>query len=862
MQLSKLWLACALASSMAITGCSDSNSSSGDDVKKVDPPVEESPQSPETPEEPAITTSFNVTVVEPNLGDANLVRSFAALTAQNTDLDRANFAVTVVDTAGNVIEVVELTSDNLIKNSDGSWTIVLPGNPQLNCLVVVDLNKPIVITPQQPLPPGVVFVPTVSSELEVSIESTAAYQAFLDSLADDQTFADLGFDITDAESLALVEQLLVQVQDAYDGLINSRAFDPQAFTSVDDVLERIEQQIATIVEQEVANAQNPSDSQLADALAASQSLYEFEGQLPGSPSYARLNETGEVRFTRNDREELPRFGPQAASTTPLFTESSYQNNNEGHLLLTANGWEQLADWVKTEAQEDGSIIVTDLGIDTYKEQYTAARAIELNGRNISDFLSIDPDTQLTGFVMQEGAEFGDGAIAYQLAERTLPEETALLFCDAPEECEPLFIPPTNIGEPSIPEPPVAVLMADQTSGNLFEQRLLKEAAAEEFGDLVAIPLGTDGPGPLSTVIAVELLTNNEVKFHTVTVEFDPSVEGPVTPVLAELATGSWQYRELAVLSEDEQVLTFELPAVVRQALQDKVEVDFRNGPFASEPALENYPEGTQYLIAEYNGELVSGSYTPAGTNVATSGYIFNQAAGEAIVNAFDEAQLSDLPLINDLALYAQSGFGLLLQQALLCEPASFSRNPISERTFTIVNNYCRALQRSAIDTIAAQEDNSSLPDVMRNAEVEEFIRTEQVSGQSWYYGFAFDSRIQQLTFNADGSLSVAEVIDGGNTQETGITATWTLENGKLHVVANIPAIGDDEAYTLTRVIELLLVSEVGIDGVLTEVFFFHELLNDSSAEGQDGEGLLIPAVGSLSLTGLREFQRQLPPLPQ
>ena len=353
-----------------------------------------------------------------------------------------------------------------------------------------------------------------------------------------------------------------------------------------------------------------------------------------------------------------------------------------------------------------------------------------------------------------------------------------------------------------------------------------------------------------------------MKFYAVTFADDPSAEEPVTPTLTEVATGNWQYRELAGLNEGDQIVTFELPAAVREVLQDKVLFEFEDGPYGTpESALDNYPAGVQYLIAEYNDELVQGSYAVSGSAIKQSGYVFNQVAGEAIVAAFDSGQVEDLPLIRRLAASAQSGIRLRPAQALLCEPASFNRNSIGQRTFTIVNNYCRAIQRSAVEVIAAQQDDLLLPEVARNAEVEEFIRTEQVSDQSWYYGFAFDSRIQQLTFNEGGSLSVADVDREGATQDSGITGSWTLENGKLHVVANIPAIGDQEASTLTRIIELMWVSEVDVEGVQTEVFVLHELLNYSSDEEQDAEqsakGRLIPAMGSPSLNGLRQLQNQL-----
>lgn len=872
MQLSQLWLACALASSIAMTGCGGNSSNNGpsapakqdetpvtdapeaespeapgDDTPVTDTPVTDTPVTPappvtEEPEvpDPVVTTSFNVTVIAPNLRADNSVQPVAVFSAQSNSLAPENFAVTVVDTSGKVVEVVELTSDNLIRNDDGSWTIVLPGNPQLNCLVVVDLNKPIVITPQQPLPPEVIFAPTVAAELEVSIESTAAYQAFLDLLADDQSFADLGFDITDAESLALVEQLLAQIQETYARLIDSGSFDPQAFSSVDDVLARIEAQVATIVEQEIASSQNTSDSQLADALAASQSLYEFEGQLPDSPAYAKLNETEEVRFNL---------------TGSSFEIERYQDN-DGNLLLTADGWEQLADWVKTEAQDNGSVIITDENIAAFKEQYSAARAVDLNGRNISDFLSIDPDTQLTGFMMKSGDIFPEGAVAYQLTEGTVLNDSAKLFCNDPNDCELLLITSYDFLLPETPAEPGDEATSELTPANLFEEQLVQAEAATSVAELTAFSIGRSFSGPETTEVVAEVVADQTVKFHQITATFETDLEVPDF-TLTELASGSWSFRALDGLEDGQQVLTFELPAVVRDALEKNIPPTAP--PFAQERVLDNYPEGTLYLIAEYNGRLVPGSYTPAGTNIATSGYVFNETAGEAIVTSFDEVQLGDLPLIRSLADSVQNGFFFRPAQALLCEPVSFRRNLISQRTFTIVNDYCRALQRSALEAVTKFDGDLTVPEVIRNAEVEEFIRPEQVSGQSWYYGLPFDPRrVQQLTFNIDGSLSVAEVVADG-TQETGITGSWTLENGKLNVVANIPATGDDdEAFTLTRIIELLVSTEVAVEDVQTEVFFFHELLSNSAEEGDEGEDeLLVPAIGSPSLNGLREFQSRL-----
>lgn len=341
-------------------------------------------------------TTFNVRITPPQLDTgSNLTkpgRSAAAKKSAQEALSLNQLAVVVVDLAGNVVNTIPLNSSNSTQNADGSWSIRVPGFPQLDCIVIADLNGPItVFAPgNNVFDSGYLFAPTTGEDLDVSLASTAAYQNFVDSLGGEGTFADLGLDVTDPTQVAALDALIKTIQEVLED---------QAFigaTSIAEALSQVQTQVQNIVKVEADNIKAPAETSLA-ASAEAGDIYWFESFQANEIYYGRLS--------RNKAEgEFEYDGDQ-------FVPIDYEDY--GDLVLQNGAWVVSADRFRISAlNADGSITLSD---ETGPAQTNVkpTQSINLANRNIANFFFAYGDTRGMTSSLDPNANFAAGSVVYR-----------------------------------------------------------------------------------------------------------------------------------------------------------------------------------------------------------------------------------------------------------------------------------------------------------------------------------------------------------------------------------------------------------------------------------------------------------------
>jgi hypothetical protein len=115
------------------------------------------------------------------------------LSEKKSTLAVENFAVVIVDLAGNVLEKLTLNEGDIKKNTDGTWIVTLPGKQRTDRLIVVDLIKPNTLTIASSIhQDGLVFTPTSDTRVNLTAGTTVAYKHFIEALGGVGYFADAG----------------------------------------------------------------------------------------------------------------------------------------------------------------------------------------------------------------------------------------------------------------------------------------------------------------------------------------------------------------------------------------------------------------------------------------------------------------------------------------------------------------------------------------------------------------------------------------------------------------------------------------------------------------------------------------------
>ena len=517
------------------------------------------------------------------------------------DLNAGNFAVTVVDTAGNIVEIVELTAENISKNPDGTWEITVPGDPRLDCLIVVDINSPITLSIGSPLPDDALFTPTTRADIEVDIATTAAYQNFLETLDDEATFASLGFDKDDPEALASVETMIADVQETYQELIDN-GLSPSSFTNVEDLLADIDATVEAIVQVAIDDVQNQvADATLADLFASNGTgLFWYEFEEDGDET---TFEKGQLAAP--DTDDIYELDTATFASVGWGTAESYSGTPDDSFVLTANGWTQSADFSSSAANSDGSVTLTDMAIDSAALTLTATSIVNLEGLNIRERISTNSETALLTDALSETAVFSAGAKAYKITVATVNTSYSLWF-EAPEagECWGSIAPANIVGNCERAE-----LVGPNSQPTLSALSELQSdsagTAAEQDINGVAVSWSDDA------VIIAELVTGGSANFYRHI--WDGSS-------YTKLASGTWA----TVTVEGQELITLAIP----EAVQDEGDLDDDEGTF---------------IFAVQNGLVRIGNYNAAG-EIINDETVFNQQADTDLTDAIDSTALATLGL--------------------------------------------------------------------------------------------------------------------------------------------------------------------------------------------------------------------------
>ena len=586
------------AAAIITTGCGGGGSSHSD-APTTTPPVDDATSS----------TTYSIAVSAPD----SLISAIhptlpqqiqhwlttPAYALDGDDLDASNFAVTVVDTAGNIVEIVELTAENISKNPDGTWEISVPGDPRLDCLIVVDIDSPIEIAVGGTLPGDALFTPTTTADLAIDIASTAAYQNFLETLDDESSFAAQGFATSDAAALAAVETLIADVQETYQELIDS-GLNPDGFTTVESLLAEIETTVDTMVQVAIDDVQNQvSDATLADLFTSGGSgLFWYDFEQEGSDF---IFEKGQLAAPNTDT--FYELDTATFASVGWGPDQSYSGTPDDNLILSADGWQQSADYMSSTANADGSVTLTDMAIDSVIITLTATSIVDLEGLNILERTSINSETALLADALSDSAVFSAGAKAYKISVVNVNASHSLWF-EAPDEGECWgSTAPSNIAGNC--ERAQLVGFNGQSTVSTLNELKSGSAGTIEEADIRGVPISWSD----NAVIIAELVSDNSANFYRYTWNGG---------IYSKLASSSWA----TVTAGGEEIITLVVPTAVRDAgdLDD---------------------DEHTFIFAVQNSLVRIGNYNAPG-DVLNTETVYNQQADEDLTDAINAADLEQL----------------------------------------------------------------------------------------------------------------------------------------------------------------------------------------------------------------------------
>jgi len=353
----------------------------------------------------AVSTTYNVNVNVPaslisqNLGSTwqqKLGQFFvpAAYADTPSSLTADNFAVVVVDLAGNVLERITLKPSDVGKNSDGTWFVHIPGTPRIDRLIVADITKPIVLPVASNInQSSLVFAPTTEQNLDVGIASTAAFKTFIDELGGTGTFASLNIDPTDAAQVTLLKDLVGNIQESIENQVFT------GFSTVEAAVASIQTVVTEVVKQEVLNIKNPTQSNLVSAIQSEGGLHWYETD-------------------DDDMTYVSLTGSEPAKDY-IFNGAEFEvnlNSDNNELILLNGAWVRPADNIKVKTlNANGSILLQDTVALDDTVTIKAIQSVSLEGRNIVDMLSANIDTKdFAQSSINPSAAFGAGANAYRI----------------------------------------------------------------------------------------------------------------------------------------------------------------------------------------------------------------------------------------------------------------------------------------------------------------------------------------------------------------------------------------------------------------------------------------------------------------
>lgn len=307
----------------------------------------------------------------------------------NRALTQENFEVAVVDESGIVIEVVSITSENIIDFGNGSYGIYVPGNPRLDCVIVADISGTITVTVGNPLPANSLYAPTTTLDVDIDVQSTLAYQNFLETVT---SFSDY----TNED----VENLINQIQEI-DVLL------PVLGQTLEEYLAVVEQQVSLAIDLEIQIINNAVVGDLA-ALLETDGAYDLEvsySQFGSDVSYSHF-------FADSELSEFTVEDYYFNGITFVFEEPyNCATNNECEYVLSPTGWikETNSNTISYNST-DNIVSVTD-GVFNY---VLTSLAIDLSAQNMATYALGSGDSD-AGNLLAPSASFSSGAEVHRVA---------------------------------------------------------------------------------------------------------------------------------------------------------------------------------------------------------------------------------------------------------------------------------------------------------------------------------------------------------------------------------------------------------------------------------------------------------------
>ena len=845
----------ALAISAALTGCFDND----DNAVSVGSSGQ--------------TTTFNV-----NLGNApttlastgfdwsNPLKSLVQQAyADTTGLSEESFKVLIVDADGNVTEVFELTADQVTESPAGSGNYIIeaPGVPQLNCVIAVNVDGELVVEVGDPLAQtNSLFAPTTATEIDLDLESTVAYQQFLETVT---TFDD--YDVDDPGQVAAVEQLVNNVEqqlealdldtyladgniDLEDLLSGQEVVDENGqtvnFDTVIDqiVQETIDEQIAQIedaVTTSIVSLMNDGGFYWMDAEARVTSRFQSDGSSPYPFEFEALwAERGFINA--NGAEVFYEFD----FDTEQWVEEQFDSTADtpdDDFVLTANGWVNTADSFELVSvdETEGSVLIQDSQINTVQATVSTLQAIDLEGKNIEDFIGINADLEDFAVFIDSDAVFSTGATGVKIgftATNTnyfLRYEEGMdgvcydgtLATDLGGNCDRVYLNSSASGETSVPEGDGTV-SDGPVSEEPTESTSSASSAPTSLDQLISTTAATaDDIATSSTAFWLDMYhlvhlvdgtDGRDAQYFKVDMS---GANGPVYELitLEDGSTPSWDFESPTGLAEGEQMIVFTIPDEVR----DNLEFD---------------DEGTRILsvnagFVRHGAKVIAGEIEEEGGE-----WVFNGQANTDVVNAFDPIY-QDAFLVNcdynspfdDAAL---NGFGAPSESNTFKAFLKLINDPLDEQDFGSVEPINFGGCGGALTSLTADD----------------------LTGTDW---IEFD---EPVVFNADGTGTFDGTISfnwslnntaGDGIPDTTVTLTGTATEGDITTGFTeywVPVGEDTEtgsfSFKIFSMIDVWYESPTSLTEGTGEIWSA-VLQPDTGSEAVSGEETSVPQQRRLSL---------------
>lgn len=443
-----------------------------------------------------------------------------------------NFAVACVDLAGTVLEVIPLEEENITVNDDGSWSITVPLEPAVNCLVIANLSQPLDLKVGDSINDSDnLYAPASAESIRISPLSTAAFNNLVEELGGSGTFEDANIDPRDPAQINAVDNVMTNIA----ALLANQSFSESTLAELLDAIAAI---IAPFIEQEINNIQNPVVTTAAELIREGGGMY-----------FISSNRWQEILYTA--------FAGDTASYS-YYKDGEFvsrDTHRERAYILSSSGWVEASGVDELSSYNvDGSVTYVDSKADGFKTFINLTQGFNLAGVNIADILLANENTTLLHEKVQSEAVFSEGAVGYRVSINHPLSYSVLL----------------NTGEANGTCYFVDGMLPEHANGNCNQQEIRKDANIFErpaitIESMLSAEVGINAVGsralPSGAVgdyrLDIQMINNSS---KTVTY-YAREWEGSSADAYI-VGTGNWTEFTLPNLSENSRAIRFDYPKSV------------------------------------------------------------------------------------------------------------------------------------------------------------------------------------------------------------------------------------------------------------------------------------------------------------